>query len=336
MNRIKIVSTKQFSEAHLDEIRAVSPRVVVEVVKVDGKVWPSELETDAEILYTRTQLPALEQAPHLRWVHTHFAGNDHLRDTAVWHANIHISNASGIHAPNMGEYTMAHILLWSRRVREWFMYQRRSEWPDGKWDKFLSAELHEQTVGIIGYGQIGREVARLAKAFKMRVAATKRDPNHLEASGYSVPGYGDPEGVLPDKIYPVSETGVMAAECDYLINIMPLTDETYRFLDGELFEKMKETAVFINIGRGGSVDENALIHALKTGMIAGASLDVFEQEPLPADSPLWQMENVIMTPHIAGDTPNYDKRAITLFTENLRRYINGEPLLNLVHRERQY
>ncbi len=221
-------------------------------------------------------------------------------------------------------------------MRQWFEYQQRSEWPDKKWDKFLSAELHEQTLGIVGYGQIGREVARLAKAFKMRVVVTKRDPRHPEASGYNVSGYGDPDGRLPDMIYPTQATRSMLAECDYVVNILPLTDETHHFFDREMFRGMKETAVFINIGRGGSVNEKDLIYALKKGWIAGASLDVFGQEPHPANSPLWQMENVVMTPHIAGDTPSYDKRAIALFTENLKRYINDEPLLNLVHRERQY
>ncbi len=336
MNELKILITKEFPEPMLAKLRAVSPRIVIEQVKLKGGKWPSDMQTDAEIIYATNELPAPAQAPKLRWVQAHFAGNDHLVETAVWQTDTLITNSSGVHAPNMGMYTITHILLWAYRVKQWFSYQQKSEWPSNKWDEFLLTELRGQTLGIVGYGQIGREVARLAKPFGLRIVATKRDPRHPEASGYCVPGHGDPDGSLPDMLYPSTATRSMVAECDYVINILPLTADTRHFFDKELFKVMKKTAVFINIGRGGSVDEPALIHALKKGEIAGASLDVFEQEPLPADSPLWQMENAILTPHIAGNTPNYDERVTDLFAENLRRYLNDEPLLNLINREKQY
>lgn len=336
MNKTKILITTIFPEPMLDKLRAVAPHVVIEQNKLKGGRWPSDMETDAEIIYAANELPTPAQAPNLRWAQIHYAGNDKLRHTPVWESDILISNASGVHAPNMGSYTITHILLWAHRVQLWFNYQAKGEWPKNRWDTFLPTELHGQTLGIVGYGQIGREIARLAKPFGLRIVASKRDPRHPAASGYAVPGHGDPDGVLPDMIYPSTATRSMLAECDFVVNILPMTDDTHHFFDKEMFKVMKKTAVFINIGRGGTVDEQALIHALKKGVIKGASLDVFEQEPLPTDSPLWQMENVILTPHISGDTPHYDDRATDLFAENLRRYLNHEPLLNLVNRERQY
>jgi phosphoglycerate dehydrogenase-like enzyme len=211
-----------------------------------------------------------------------------------------------------------------------------AKWPSQRWELFLPDELRSQTLGIIGYGSIGREIARLAKGFGMHILATKLDARHPEDNGYIMPGIGDPRGEIPDRIYPRQATRSMLAECDYIVNTLPLTEKTHHFFDETLFKEMKPNAFLVNIGRGRVINEPDLIKALKKGWIAAAGLDVFETEPLPEDSPLWTMDNVILTPHVSGFTPHYDERATDLFAENLRRYLAGEKLLNLVNREQGY
>lgn len=331
-----VVVTAPFPSQLLDRIRAVSPEIRLETVQLVERNWPAGRSTDAEVIYALSALPPLELAPNLRWVQAHWAGVDQLRDHPIWNSNIVLTNASGIHAPNIAQYVMAQILSWAHRTPRWFHYQQRGEWPSGRWEKFVPDELHGKTLGIAGYGSIGRAVARLASCFGMRVLATKRDARRLEDDQYELHGIGDREGTVAARIYPGEATRSMVAECDYVVIALPLTERTYHLFDEQMFRAMKQTAFLVNVGRGDIIDENDLIRALKKGWIAGAGLDVFSTEPLPADSPLWKMENVIISPHVSGFTHHYDERAVDLFCENLRRYLAGEPLLNVVNREEGY
>jgi phosphoglycerate dehydrogenase-like enzyme len=171
----------------------------------------------------------------------------------------------------------------------------------------------------------------------MTVLATKRDVMQpTDDDAYHEPGTGDPEGEIPRRIYPPQAIGSMASECDFLVLTVPLTDETRQMVDEAVLKQMKKTAVLINVGRGAVVDEAALIEALQTRKIGGAALDVFEQEPLLPESPLWKLDNVIITPHISGNTALYNPKAAALFKENLERYVENEPLVNRVQRERGY
>ncbi|RMG93874.1 MAG: D-2-hydroxyacid dehydrogenase [Chloroflexi bacterium] len=328
--------TAPFPPHLLDKIRAVSPEIKLEqMTLIDGR-WPDNKTTEAEVYYAIHGLPRPEQAPNLRWIQTHWAGVDAIINTPIWNSDILITSASGVHAPNMAQYVFAMILAFAHRVPAWLKYQQKGEWPTQRWEKFVPQELRGKTIGILGYGSIGREVARLAKAFGMRVLVTKRDARRTEDTGFMIPGVGDPTGNLPDRIYPGEATRSMVAECDYVVITLPHTSKTHHIFDEAMFRQMKPNCVVINVGRGGLIDEKALIKALKKGWIAGAGLDVFETEPLPESSPLWQMENVILTPHISGFTPYYDDRVTDLFAENLRRYLAGEPLLNVVNRDEEY
>jgi phosphoglycerate dehydrogenase-like enzyme len=333
---VKVLVTAPFPGYLIDKIRSVSPELAVEQWPLPDGVWPEDKTTDAEIYYATTRIPRPEQAPNLRWVQVHWAGVDSLLDTPIWDSDIAITNTSGIHAPNMAQYAMTQILAWAHRVPKWFQYQKLGKWPQNRWDKFLPDELHGRTLGIVGYGSIGREIARLAKPFGMKILVSKRDARQPEDDGYAVLGGGDPRGELPDRIYPSEATRSMLAECDYVVITLPLTEKTRHFFDETLFKEMKPTAFLVNVGRGSVINEPDLVKALKKGWIAGAGLDVFETEPLPDDSPLWTMDNVILTPHVSGFTPYYDDRATDLFAENLRRYLAGEKLLNLVNREQGY
>jgi phosphoglycerate dehydrogenase-like enzyme len=333
---VEIVVTAPFAPHLLDKLRAVSSQIVIEQIKLVDRRWPADKEMTAEIYYATGGLPPLEQAPNLRWVQLHWAGVDHLREQPIWQSDILLTSASGVHAPNIGQYVMAQLLTWAQRTPRWLHYQRLAEWPADRWQKLLPDELRGRTLGILGYGSIGREVARLAKTFGLTVLASKNNAKSLRQTGYVIPGTGDPNGEMVDRLYPPEAIRSMLAECDYLVVTLPLTSRTHHLINADLLKEMKPNAFLINVGRGAIINEADLIKALQKGWIAGAGLDVFEQEPLPADSPLWQMENVIVSPHVSGFTPHYDERTVDLFAENLRRYLNGEPVLNLVNRELGY
>jgi phosphoglycerate dehydrogenase-like enzyme len=332
----QVVIAMPIAEELLNRLQEVSSSLQIEqVALIDGR-WPEDMITMAEIFYGYDGFPSEVQSPALRWVQLNSAGVNHVIDTPLWERDLIITSTSGIHAPNIGQYVITQILAWAGHVPEWIRQQARGTWPKNRRQTFELTEIRGQTIGILGYGSLGREIARLAKSFGMRVLVTKRDGRHTEDTGYTLPHIGDVEGNLPDRIYPSEATRSMLTECDYVVVTLPLTEKTHHLLDEEMFRAIKPSAYFINVGRGSLVNEPDLVKALKKGWIAGAGLDVFETEPLPDDSPLWQMNNVILTPHISGFTPEYEKRAMDLFAENLRRYVAGEQLLNVVNRQTGY
>jgi len=340
MNPIQVLMTLRFTEAQLNRIRAVSPRLRVIQKSVpeghDG-LDVSELFTgDEEILYGFMPPRDLSRAPNLKWVQLHSAGINHLKDHPIWQSQVRVTTASGIHAVPIGEFAIALMLALARKLPLMTRKQERAEWPRGKWNLFLGTELHGKTLGIVGYGSIGRHAARIAKpGLGMRILALSRSGQRRDA-GYCEPGVGDPEGLLPDAWFTLAQLNDLLAQSDFVLVATPLTDETRNLIGEKELRAMKPSAFIVNIARGGIINEAALIRALKENWIAGAGLDVFEQEPLPAESELWKIENVIIAPHIAAATPHYDDRATDLFCENLRRYLNGEALLNEVNRERGY
>jgi phosphoglycerate dehydrogenase-like enzyme len=191
-------------------------------------------------------------------------------------------------------------------------------------------ELRGKTLGVIGYGSIGRETARLADALGMQVLALKRNPEDRRDQGWFSAGLGDPDGRIPRKFFGPDECQGIMAESDYLTVTLPLTPATRKFVGAKEIAAMRPGAYIVNIGRGEVIDEQAMIEALRGGKIGGAGLDVFEHEPLEASSPLWDMENVILTPHMSGANRGYMEKACELFAENLRRFSAGTPLLNVV------
>jgi phosphoglycerate dehydrogenase-like enzyme len=322
-----ILTQSPIPEHLLQTLRAVSPRLSVEHRTAKTLAELGEVWAGVEVLYTTGLLPAPEQAPNLRWVQGHFAGVDQVIDHPLI-ARVRLTTASGIHASNMGGYVLMMILAFAHRLPRMVQYQSRAEWPADRWNIFVPRELRDSTLGIVGYGSIGRETARLAKAFGMRVLACKRDPSRRADDGWRLPDSGDPDGRYVDRLYSHVDLLSMLTECDYVAVTAPLTPETVGLIGAKELRGMKPEAVLINVARGGLVDQAALIDALQRGLIAGAALDVFTPEPLPPDSPLWRLSNVIISPHVSGFTPHYDERAMALFAENLRRYVKGEGLLN--------
>jgi phosphoglycerate dehydrogenase-like enzyme len=294
---------------------------------------PPELRDQVEVLYTFSAIPDPAQFPGLRWVQLHTAGVNHLLNTPLWNSDLTITTISGIHVPTIAEYVLMMMLALAHRLPRMLDYQTRGEWPSRRWRKFVPQELRGATLGVLGYGSIGREIGRLARAFGMRVLGSRRGQASGPA-GYKLPELSSDDE--PDRLYTPDQLTEMLPECDYVVLTVPYTSATHHLINREALRAMKPSTVLINVARGAVIDEAALVHALHTGLIGGAALDVFEQEPLPDDSPLWTMDNVILSPHVAGFTPHYDDRATTLFAENLRRYLAGEPLLNQVARKREY
>jgi phosphoglycerate dehydrogenase-like enzyme len=267
----------------------------------------------------------------LRWIQFHWAGVNHAIDAPILSKpGLVATTLSGAGATKLAEYIMMMLLALGQHLPDLFAYQESREWPQDRWERFAPLELRESTVGIVGYGSIGRQVARLLHPFGAQVLACKQDAMQPVDSGYTPEGYGDPAGDFVHRLYPTQALRSMLKQCDFVVITVPLTPATLGMIGAEQLAALKPGAFLVDVSRGGVLHQEALIHALEENKIAGAALDVFPEEPLPEDSPLWEMPNVIITPHISGVTPNYDQRAVELFARNLERYIEGEPLYNVI------
>lgn len=355
MSEVRVVLAFGLRDELVESVRAVSPDLRVDVLSSGERrvyrggrpMWYAYAEqrrreddetdeeaagslnallAEAEVLFTSPLMPPdiVQRSPRLRWIQLTSAGVDRMLDGEVAHSGWTITTATGIHAVPIGEYVMAVMLAFAKGLPGAMRAQ-----GERTWRPYLAEELHGKTVGVIGLGAIGGYVAKLAKADGMRVLATRRSTQE-RVSGADA-GNGD-----VDELLPPSELPHLLAESDYVVVAVPLTPESRGLIGERELGAMKPSARLVNIARGAVIDEGALVAALKEGRIAGAALDVFEKEPLPAESELWGMENVILTPHISGGTPVYMERAVELFCENLRRYLAGEALRNTVDVERGY
>lgn len=333
MATVKILSPFKLEEKHWERVRQLSPRISLSLV--GGEAQFLEDLPEAEVAVIWPQPFDLSLAPRLKWIQLISAGLDRFVGHPIMESDIIITTASGIHATPIAEYVLASMLAFSRRFRDLWRLQERKEWPEDRWGTLRGEELRGKTVGILGYGSIGREVGRLCQALGMRVLATD-SAQEMEDRGYRPPGTGDPKGTLLDSLFPPSQLREMLKECDFFIVAVPLTPETEGMVGRDELKAMKGSAYLVNISRGRVVDEEALMEALKEGWIGGAGLDVFAQEPLPEESELWGLDNVILSPHISANTPHYQDRFTELFCENLRRYLTGEELLNVVDKRRGY
>jgi phosphoglycerate dehydrogenase-like enzyme len=279
---------------------------------------------DARALFdwqgSRAEMPrALELAPHLEWIHTRYAGLDRALFPELIESSITLTNGSGVFSQSLGEFAMLGALYFAKDVPRLLRAKVAR-----RWDIFDCDEVRKQTMGIVGYGDIGRAVARRAKALDMRVLALRRNIS---------PRPGD-EHV--DRLYPTDRLHEMLPECDYVVVAAPLTRETQGMIGAPEFARMKPEAVVMNIGRGPVIDEAAMIDALRSGRIRGAALDVFEIEPLPPESPLWDMDNVLLSPHCTDHTRDWLADAANFFLEQLTRWRAGQPLKNVVDKRAGY
>jgi len=332
---VHVLVTLPFTDTQLDRLRAVSPRLAV--ARADAATADY---ARTQVLYAVAPPRDLACAPDLRWVQVHMAGVNTLSEHPLYaRSTLPITTTSGVHAATVAEYAITMLLALAHRVPRMVEWKAKGGWPPDleRWPLFVPSEVRGTSLGIIGYGSIGRELARIAKtAFAMTVLASKRDPSRRADEGYTLPGTGDPEGRLPDAWFGPRQLHELLRRSDVVVNAAPLTRETERMIDAAALAAMKRSAYFINVGRGASVDEAALARALREGRLAGAAVDVFAQEPPPDGHPLYGVENAIVSPHVSGFLPSYDDRCTDLFAENLRRYLAGAPLLNLVDRAKGY
>jgi|Deesub1362A_J573_1020465.scaffolds.fasta_scaffold03232_2 phosphoglycerate dehydrogenase-like enzyme len=338
MADIVVLITLPFPDHLIERLRALSSRIRVEVVPArSAQELPAELLPEVEVLYTSRALPDPQDVPALQWVQFHYAGIDHVADHPLLRKEgLQVTTLSGVAAPGMAEFALMCMLALGRHLPAIMDDKLHKRWPKDRFERYQPVELRGSMVGIVGYGSIGREIARLCRAMGAGVLACKHDLKHLDDPGYAIDGLGDPQAELAQRIYPPQAVASMAAECDFLVVVVPLTPETRGMIDEGVLERMKPSAFLVDISRGGVVDHGALIQALREKKLAGAALDVYPVEPLPQSSPLWEMSNVILTPHLAGASPHYYERAMDLFVENFRRYLAGQPLLNRFDPQRGY
>lgn len=313
----------------LEAIRAAAPGARLVTIGFDGH--PDGSLDDIEVML-RGRFPAelfdriLTRAPSLRWVHSATAGVERVLTPSSRARQLVITNARGVFSRPIAEYVLMMILAVSRRLPSLLELQ-----AERTWQPLESRELRDVTVGIVGLGSIGRAVGVLATAFGCRVIATRRRPD----AALAAPGAGaddaPPLGTLMlDRVLPPERLPELLAESDFVVLAAPLTGDTAGLIGEAAIARMKPGAWVINVARGELVDERALARALRDGRLGGAVLDTFAEEPLPASSPLYDLPNVILTPHTSWSSTRVMDRSVDLFCDNLRRYAAGEPLLNVV------
>ncbi len=290
---------------------------------------------DVEALWGELPADGLEHAPRLRWMARAGAGVEDLDLPGLAARGVLVTNASGLHASSMGEYVLGAMLFAFQHHAARMDGQRAQRWdPQAGW----ADPLRGRTVAILGYGSIGREVARLADAFGMRVIALKLRPDQRRDEGFVAPGTGDPEGRIPERIVGMAGLRPVLGEADVIVLALPLTAGTRGILGRDALAACRPGAWVVNVGRGPMIDESALVDALREGRLGGAYLDVFDEEPLPAGHPYWDTPNLYVSPHIAG-VNSYERYWQTLgglLEENTRRLLAGLPLLNAIDPVRAY
>ncbi len=335
---IDLLITVAFSDEQLEQLRQISPRLRIhqQTVRSADEI-SADLWARVEILYTDRILPPVEAVPNLQWAQIHYAGIDHLvSHPLLQEGKIIVTTMSGAAAPQVAEHVLMTFLALGHKMPELHALQARAEWPHDRWERLKPLELRNSTVGLVGYGSIGREIARLLQPLNVRILAAKRDAMRPTDTDYELEGLGDPQGDLFQRLYPAEAVRSMIKECDFVVVCVPLTPATRGMIGEAELAAMKPGAYLVDVSRGGIVNHAALINALQEKKIAGAALDVFPEEPLPANNPLWKLPNVLITPHISGISAHYSSRAIAMFAENLKRYVQHLPLYNQYDRERGY
>lgn len=312
-----------FPEHRVDELRREFPELRIVFVKAADDLAREIVDADIAYLY-RITLELFNAARQLRWVHIPSAGVDQLLIPEVLASNIVITNSSGGNSIAVAEQVIGYMLAFTRRLVDAVLYQKEKVWSSGLiWSSEPPLEeLYGKTLGIVGLGSIGKEVARRAGAFGMRVLATRKD---VSKGGEHI-----------DLLLPADKPHDLLEASDFVLLSLPLTKLGGQVLGAEELRRMKKTAFLINISRGRLVDEEALIKALGDKQLAGAALDVFRKEPLSPESPLWNMPNVIITPHNAGLSVRLWDHLIELFKENVKKFLRGEPLRNVVDKQLGY
>lgn len=308
---MKILVGTDLKEKYLEKIRQVVPEAQVIASEQEDVVLREIEDANIFVIWSQTYKDEyLQRAKRLEWIQALTAGVDTILSRELKESGIKLTTASGIHGIPISEHFFGILLALTRKIYKIYHNQLNRTWERPYLD-----EIYGKRITIVGLGNIGSEIARKAKAFGMEVWGVKRT---LE----EVPHV--------DHVFTTEDLHQAIKDADFVLSVLPLTVDTEKLIGKKEFAVMKKDAYFFNFGRGPVVDEQALVEALQNGEIKGAGLDVYEQEPLPEDSPLWEMEEVIISPHTSAISSRYMERAVDLFVDNLKRYISGEELFNLV------
>ena len=303
----------------LEQVRAVSPELeIVNALTVEDALAAIP---QAVGMYGDITPALLERAENLRWLQTPIAGLEHYMFAELAESDVVVSNMAKIYSDMIADHAFCFILMFARGIHLYMRRQIRGAWQKGTPVRHLA----DCTLGVIGLGGIGSELAKRGKAHDMRVIAVDARPDTSLGRSLDL-----------DALWPQERLHDLLSEADFAVSCVPQTPETVGLIGAEEIGRMKPTAYLINISRGVVVKLDALVAALASGGIAGAALDVYETEPLPSDHPLWKMENVILTPHVAADNPHVPQRRIDTLVDNLRRYLAEEPLRNIVDKRRLF
>jgi phosphoglycerate dehydrogenase-like enzyme len=350
MEKVYVLIGMPLDEEDLAKIGAVDPRVEVQyaveelgtevgrdpfsLFPLDNPISQRELTpeeagaaldgmlVDTEVIFSWTvPLNVSARAPRLKWVQGTGAGIDMLvGNTDLLESDVMITNAAGVRTISVAEFTLCFMLMLAKNAPRFVMNKEKHSW-----DGYFTLDLHGRTLGIIGLGRIGREVAKRANAFAVKVLAMDTFVTRRKKHAFGV-----------DEAFPPEEFLDMLPQCDFVVLAAPLTPETRGLIGEAELRAMKPTSYIINVARGPIMQEQVLIRALKEKWIAGAGLDVFEKEPLPPDSELWDMPNVIISAHLAGRRERITHVLTDLFCENLKRYLSGREMINLVDKQRGF
>ena len=306
---MKILFDFDISEKYVDQLKKLAPEA--EFVVSDNEKKIKEEIIDSQVLFDfgGIEKEDIKKAKDLKWIQTWTAGVDKFMEDDfrkfLKENEIILTNMSGVHSNVIAEHSLGFMINFSRRFCD-FHEQKNNK----VWDRLKVDTLEDKKLAVVGLGSIGQEIARKAKVFDMEILGVNRS------------GEGNFEYV--DKLFSQDELKKALKKADYIVVIVPLTSETEGMIAKAEFEAMKESAYFINMARGEVVDEPVMIEALQKGKIAGAGLDVFEKEPLPEDSPLYELDNVLITPHLGGAFPGYNKKAIEIVKENLEKFVENK------------
>jgi phosphoglycerate dehydrogenase-like enzyme len=326
VTELRVHIASRLSEEHQTRIRGASPRIRLTYHPFSPYEPPADFERelgDVEVLFSHHARFALSAAPRLRWLQLPGDGVDHLRGAPVMRSTITVTNTRVFGIP-IAEYVFASVIGYYRRFPQMMVqFQQRRVWPRNQWDDYCGEDIAGKVMAIIGYGEIGRRIARIAEAADLTVIATRRSVASMVRDGNV-------------DVYPAADLKRVLAMADVVVVCLPLTDETEGIIGEAELRAMKSDAYLVNIGRGKVIEEAALLRALNGKWIGGAGLDTHATTPLPADSPFFDLPNVILTPHMSGVSRGYFERVTALFCENLRRYLAGETLINLVDKDKGY
>lgn len=323
-------------DAWFAELRTRMPDVAVHRM-TPGSSPSSDVLAAVDLLHTSEWLPAAEQVPSVRLVQLDTSGVDHVRGTSLWESGVPIATLGGIAPVPMAEYALMSILELAHRMPLITRYRLDRTWPSNaeRLASITPRQLPGATVGIVGYGRIGREISRLAAAFGMRVLGVSRSGARVAAAEKFDTGRQAIDED-PAELFPIDRLDEVLRRSDYLLVVVPLTELTRGLIGPAQLDLLPVDACVINIARGGIVDEAALLERLRDGRIGGVALDVFDDEPLGAESAWWTEPGALVTPHVAGLAPQYHAQTLDLIVENLTRMAENRPLLNEVDRATGY